>query len=67
MAKKSNLNDRTSPVLEGTQKRSWWRKLPNFVFWVVKLIGALTKLFDACTKFLPALKGFITAIGSFFF
>lgn len=67
MAKKSNLNDRTSPVLEGTRKRSWWRKLPNIVFWVVKLIDALTKLFDACTKLLPALKGLIAAIGSFFF
>lgn len=67
MAKKSNLNDRTSPVLEGTRKRSWWRKLPNFVFWVVKLIDALTKLFVAGTKFWPALKGFIAAIGSFTF
>lgn len=66
MVVKSNLNDRTSPVLEEAQERSWWRKLPNFVLWLVKLIDALMKLFDAVTKFWPALKGFIAFIWSFF-
>jgi hypothetical protein len=67
MAVKSNLNDRTSPVLEEKQMRSWWRKLPNFVFWLVKLIDALTKLAVACTKFWPAVKGIVAAIWGFIF
>jgi hypothetical protein len=67
MIKKSSFNGRTSPVLEGTQKKKWWRKLPNFFFWVVKLVDALTKLLIGCTALWGALKAFAAIFGGFTF